>query len=377
MTDKLINPENSSVEFGILDKDSPEFINVRSFSDKFNRENSITFEPNFFDWQYQRPQTFFQMDDAGFYFCKNNLGQITGYCSASNAPYLWKGKEVTGRFFHEWYSDPTQSGPAAALLARQLESAPILQVMGASANTLSILFRMRPFLWFPLKRLCAVLDPEKTSLLIDNEGADPYFLLTALRFQASVSVDRPFGKQIQTFDDGYQDIWGETSRNFIATVNKSSQYMNWRYVDHPIFSYYRHVYDTSRGERVYIVWRAEHIRDKAINVARICEIIGSLTALPEAIPSFVQDLIGLGIVFADFFCTNDAINKTLTTIGFCEVIPLEELDIPRLFSPLQKDFRKTLHSAISVSPDHFSEDFHNISEFYFTKGDTNQDMPNR
>ena len=88
-------------------------------------------------------------------------------------------------------------------------------------------------------------------------------------------------------------------------------------------------------------------------------------------------LLSRDVVFTDFFCTNDAINSALTAIGFYEAIPLEELDIPRLFSPLQTDFRKTLHSAISFSADYTSENAHNVSDFYFTKGDTNQDMPNR
>ena len=376
MTEKHVNPEHFSFEFGVLDKNSSEFSNVRSFSDKFNRKNSITFEPPFFEWQYEQPQTLFHTSDSGFYFCKNRIGEIIGYCSASHAPYLWEGEELSGRFFHEWYGDPTQSGSTVALLARQLELSPIVQVMGASAQNLTILFRMRPYLWFPLKRLCAVLDPQKVSLLLENKGTNSHSLLAALQFKTTVP-HQYFGKQIQTFDDDYQEIWKRTSRSFTATVNKSSSYMNWRYVDHPIFSYHRHVYHIPGANRVYIVWRSEYVREKDTTVARVCEIIGSVTDLFQTIPHFIKDLIDSGIAFADFFCTNHPINNALIASGFFEVIPLEELDIPRLFSPLQNDFRKTLHSAISVSANHLSSKTRNISEFYFTKGDTNQDMPNR
>lgn len=377
MSEENLYSETYPIELCVLDQDSPEFIQVKSFSDQFNRKDSITFDRKFFDWQYDQSSRLFQTRDNGFYFCKKRPGQIIGYCSASNASYLWNGKEVPGRFFHEWYSDPSQSGSTAALLARQLESSPILQVMGASAENLNILLRMRPSLWFPLRRLCAVLDKKRTSYLIDNENKHSGHLLNALLFKMPKPFHQPAIKEFQRFDDSYQETWEQTSRNFVATVNKSSEYMNWRYVDHPIFSYFRHVYTNSKRERVYIVWRSEYVTEKKVTVARICEIIGSSEDLSEAILSFIYELFSRDIVFTDFFCTNDAINNALTAIGFYEVIPLEELDIPRLFSPLQADFRKTLHSVISFSSDYCSGNAQNVSSFYFTKGDTNQDMPNR
>jgi hypothetical protein len=377
MSEENLYSETYPIELGILDKGSPEFIQVKSFSDKFNRKDSMTFDRKFFDWQYDQSSRLFQMGDNGFYFCKKHPGQIIGYCSASNASYLWNGKEVPGRFFHEWYSDPDQSGSTAALLARQLELSPILQVMGASAENLNILLRMRPSLWFPLRRLCAVLDAKRTSYLVDKKSKHSSHLLSALLFKIPELFHQPGIKEIQRFDEDYQETWEQTSRNFVATVNKSAGYMNWRYVDHPVFSYFRHVYTNSKKEQVYIVWRSEHVTEKKVTVARICEVIGSSENLSEAMLSFIHELLSRDVVFTDFFCTNDAINSALTAIGFYEAIPLEELDIPRLFSPLQTDFRKTLHSAISFSSNCSSENSHNVSDFYFTKGDTNQDMPNR
>ena len=67
--------------------------------------------------------------------------------------------------------------------------------------------------------------------------------------------------------------------------------MNWRYVDHPIFSYHRHVYHIPGANRVYIVWRSEYVREKDTTVARVCEIIGSVTDLFQTIPHFIKDLI--------------------------------------------------------------------------------------
>jgi hypothetical protein len=377
MSEESLYSETYPIELDILDQDSPEFMQVKSFSDKFNRNDSITFDRKFFDWQYDKSSRLFQMRDNGFYFSKKCPGQIIGYCSASNASYLWDGKEVPGRFFHEWYSDPDQSGSAVALLARQLESSPILQAMGASAENLNILLRMRPSLWFPLRRLCAVLDPKRTSYLVDNNNKNSDHLLSALLFKMPRFFHPPAIKEIQQFDDSYQETWEQISKNFVATVNKSSEYMNWRYVHHPIFVYFRHVYTNSKKERAYIVWRSEYVAEKKVTVARICEIVGLPEILSEAVLSFIQELLSRDVVFVDFFCTNDAINSSLTAIGFYEVIPLEELDIPRLFSPLQTDLRKTLHSTISFSADYSFKNSHNVSDFYFTKGDVNQDMPNK
>jgi len=376
MTEKNLNPKDFDIQSGILSSDSPIFSKLKSFSDKYNRQNSITFNNRFFDWQYKQAFDLFPLKDNGFYFCKNSVGNIIGYCSASNAPYLWNGKKITGRFFHEWYSNPTQSGSTTALLARQLELSPIFQVMGASIQNINVLLRMRDSIWFPLRRVYVVLDSKNASLLLQNKRKDACYLLDALQLRIPKSTEHPAGKHITRFGDAYQKTWTRISKHFTAAVDKSSKYMNWRYVDHPIFSYSRHVYTSSRGKSVYIIWRAEYVREKQITVARICEIIGASVDLPEIIPSFFQNLIDADIVFADFFCTNNTINSVLKTTGFYEAIPLIELDIPRLFSPLQDDFRKTLHSVISVSKEYFSTPAQNTSECYFTKGDVNQDMPN-
>tara|TARA_B100000029_G_scaffold516309_2_gene628599 strand:+ start:6356 stop:7489 length:1134 start_codon:yes stop_codon:yes gene_type:complete len=377
VTKKNNSLNESNIHVGILDKDSSDFYKIKSFSDKYNRLNSVTFDNLFFDWQYETNRRLISIQDNGFYYSKNSANEIIGYCSASNAPYIWQGKRINGRFFHEWYADSTQTGSAAALLAKQIHSAPILQVMGASIQNLNVLFRMRKFLWFPLRRLGVTLNPKKTALLIENNNNNTEYLLKALSFQSASKNYECDSAEIDIFDNEYQKVWNNVSQQFFATVDKSSDYMNWRYVEHPLLSYNRYLYIKKNGLRVYIIWRTEYVEEHNVRVARICEIIGQSNTFREVIPRFLNDLLDQEIDYADFFCTNSSINDALQKTGFYEVINLEDLDIPRLFSPLKIDFRKTLHSVISFSSDLVVNDDMAISTFYFTKGDVNQDMPNR
>ncbi len=105
----------------------------------------------------------------------------------------------------------------------------------------------------------------------------------------------------------------------------------------------------------------------------------TIDCLP-AVTSFTNVFIkpNYVVVEPDFFCSNAAINAALYQAGLRPSITLSNFDLPRLLSPLQIDCRKTINFTYSFSKkSDMGVSFYDHGKTYFTKGDANQDRPNR
>ena len=180
---------------------------------------------------------------------------------------------------------------------------------------------------------------------------------------------------IDEFGTHYDRLWAVFRSDVTFGTNRSASYMNWRYVRHPYFQYQRRLFESPAGA-AYIVWREEPVTGHEKCVARVCEAIGSPAALADAVPVLYQHLADRPVAFADFFGAHASVLAGLRAGGMRPVITVPPFDLPRLFSPLAPDVRKTLNFAISLSADCPAIDLYAHDKMYLTKGDTNQDRPN-
>ena len=365
-------------DFFILTEESDRFDRVRKFSDKYNRPNCSTFNRQFFNWQYNQYHTNTKkIDDNGFYVIEKD-GAVASYCSSSNNKFIVNGKLVPGRFIQEWFSSPDYSGLGLSLLFRQLEKSSIVFVMGASAQNLSIMFRLRKSVWFELTRLICVYDETSTAKFANLIGAAGKNILQSIKYAPNKLVDKLSYelKDIGIYDKKYDLFWRMASEQYSFCQTRDADFMNWRYVNHPFFDYKKWVILKGDREVVHIVWRKELEPASEIYIGRIMEVIGIHAEIKKAIPYFLTCLETEKVAFVDFFCSNSSLVENMVKGGFIRNVTIPELDIPRLFSPLQVDFRKTINVAVSMADDVYNEDLADCSGFYITKGDGNQDRPN-
>jgi hypothetical protein len=354
---------------------------ARRFGDVHIRPDYIAFREDFFQWQYADSAR--TVDDGGEHSALAAFDdkEIAAISLVTMAPIHVNGQTIAGGWHTDWFADRSAGGVGLTLMAEQLRRHRFLGVSGQSMAAATVFGRMRPACcWFDLPRLFAVSDPGAVGELILSASSRPGASSSELRaFLSTFRVAKPSGAatqcQVEEFDETYDETWATVRARFFAATDRTSRYMNWRYVRHPIFDYQRVCYESPAGP-VYFVWREERIEGHDKFVARICEIIGEPAAAAAAFPTFFADIRDRGASFADFFCSSVELNEALLQAGMRYVITMSDFDLPRLLSPLSRDDRKTLHFAYSFSSDAAPPNVSQHHRCYFTKGDSNQDRPN-
>lgn len=332
----------------------------------------ISARRDFFSWQYERSaEVAKSVEDTGAILLVED-GQIHGASLAAKTEMWVAGCRLPGAWNQEWFVDDEARGLGLLLLKEQLKRNRFFGASGQSISAGNIIEQLRPMCWFELARLFVVVNPKATfDLLFSCEPEARSFL----RWKVKKPPKDVRCEQVAEFDEEYEEHWSVTRNLYTITTNRNKDYMNWRYVNHPYFRYETIKCETGHG-CVYFVWRLEPIEGNSVQVARICEVIGIPLAVTEAFPAFYHKLVQSEIAFADFFCSNSQLNAALLTSGMKYSITLPEFDLPRLFSPVATDIRRTINFAYSIDRNPADLEFYRHDLSYFTKGDTNQDRPN-
>lgn len=143
---------------------------------------------------------------------------------------------------------------------------------------------------------------------------------------------------------------------------RDAAFLQWRYADHPAFSY-----EVLRDASGFAAFRVEQVRDSAAKVMRVVDFLGG--------PSLAQQLTdaaeSAGVVFADFACTSAQFGARLEAAGFQreDRLPAE---LPGRFQPLDFSDRPIVScfwAAPRLGVDFASDDL------YVTRADSDLDRP--
>ncbi|GEM_PF-3011775 len=342
------------------------------FLDRF-KSNNVWRNNQFFDWQYNSSAVLAGSDEDNGTFLFIQDGHIAAISMAVKTRFHFKGKLIVGAWHTEWFSKKTVPGTGFRLIWEQLRRNPILCTSGQSLYAANVLLRMRKHVWFEAERLFVVFNAKAAlDLTFSSEDQTKAFLQLQGIPRPEMGTDLEL---IDQFDDQYEDLWIRLRDRFVLSTDRSASYMRWRYLDHPIFEYQCCRCRTRNGQ-VFFVWRVEQVPETPHRVIRICEAIGEPEILVVAFPVLYDYLSDGGYAFADFFCSNASVNGALVAAGMRPVITMHGLDLARLFSPLSDDPRKRLNYSYSLQPSLEDPACFQYSNTCFTKGDTNQDIPN-
>lgn len=353
---------------------------VREFTDRYIRPNYICVREPFFDWQYLQSAELIGDDVAPSPILVASDGKVQGVSLAIRSRFRAFGQSVIGTWHTDWFADSEKLGAGLLLIQEQLRRNPLLCTAGQSLIAANVFGRLRPMIWFELERLFAVCDAKQTaSLLYAEDQSEPRTPRYQLDYLKAQSIAKPSPQvvveSIQEFDRDYDAHWSGLVGSFLVATDRTSAYMNWRYVRHPMFHYERVRCRTSNGA-AYFIWREEPVSDTDLRVARICDVLGSPAAITSSFPAVFAELKSRGLAMADFSCSHAVTCQALLAAGMRPAITLPDFDLPRLFSPRYNDVRKRLNFAYSAAPSLVDSSFFAHQEMYFSKGDTNQDRPN-
>ena len=344
-----------------------------SFSDRAYRANYVMFQPKMFDWQYNHCGGGNHSIDCGAIGAIVN-NEVVGACLIGRYPILVDGNRKAGGWIHFWFSRADWGPLGIALFQRASRDLAFLGGPAIEIGAASVMRRMqRPFVWFEPERLISIVDPDTTAILSLSQNAHT---LAALRLMKPILLEHDVeASNVDRFGDEYQAIWLDVARNFSLATDRTSQYMNWRYCDHPMMTYRKLLCRGPDGPAIY-VWREEITEGptKTI-VARLCEVIGSPAAIRTTFAGCYRTIARSGVAFIDFFCSNSTVNGALVAGGMLPAIVRPGLDLPYRLRPVENALSKRIdyYYLFPKQPAPLScFDYHRT---YFTRGDSNQDIP--
>lgn len=347
---------------------------VRKFTDRIVRPDYITVRDAFFDWQYRQAAEVSASTSGTGALAMVDEGRVVAFSLASKVKVFKEGQTLSGAWHQEWYADPEVRGAGLFLLKEQLKKNSFFGVSGQSLSAANVFSALRRTCWVELTRLFASTDSKLTHEILLAKGEDTLGYLNSQKILAS-----PQGLEVKTvelFGTDYETVWKKFRERFFLAVDRNAEYMNWRYVHHPLFKYEKVSIATSAGP-VFYVWREEDPQVVSKKAARLCEVIGEPRAIRESFGAFFELLKSRSLLFVDFFCSSHEVIAALMGAGMRQAIILPDFDLPRLLSPVASDVRKTISFAYSFDKTQDSDRLFESSKTYFTKGDTNQDRPNR
>ncbi|MBI5114889.1 GNAT family N-acetyltransferase [Candidatus Poribacteria bacterium] len=101
-------------------------------------------------------------------------------------------------------------------------------------------------------------------------------------------IERNSIEQIHHFDSRFDDLWQEVAPRFPRTNVRTSEYLNWRYVRHPVYEYKTLAFSKNGKIRGYIVLRL--LTEKNIKRGLIIDLISDFES-----PTVWNTLLAAGI----------------------------------------------------------------------------------
>ena len=181
-------------------------------------------------------------------------------------------------------------------------------------------------------------------------------------------------ERVLKINDTYEKFWNNVKRRFPITINRSREYLNWRYLEHPIIDYHFVEFTLNNNLQGFAVIRFED-NNKEVKAARlvdlVCEKIHDEDMLKHII-TYCNEKVD----FIDFFCTGKFYDVGLKEAGFFNN-NIEEIKIPTVFNPIDFNRRQNINFFVSNNgKKQYNIDFENINNWYLVKSDSDQDRAN-
>ena len=172
----------------------------------------------------------------------------------------------------------------------------------------------------------------------------------------------------------YEKFWSNVKNRFPITVNRSKEYLNWRYLDHPMIDYHFMEFTVDDNLRGFAVIRFED-NNKEVKAARLVDLVCEKNHDVDILNHIISYCSGK-VDFVDFFCTGKFYDTGLKKTGFFNN-NIEEIKIPTVFNPIDFNRRQNINFFFNNNNKKQNNiDLENINNWYLVKSDSDQDRAN-
>jgi GNAT superfamily N-acetyltransferase len=352
------------------------------FYEHFYRPGYIFTNRAFFDWNFASPLIAGGPSGQRLLVDDN---KIIGIMGALVWPFQARNKATLGECNINLFIDPAYRG--RHLSDRLLDNVSLGYKYslsnGYNARTLSMYerlgkvyaWRMRRFTKCFQSRVIEELacgTPRFIAQKAENQNAVRYLVSASLKLIAM--PPSLFYRRVKLFDIEWDIAWDDIRTNYGFTTWRSSQFLNWRYINYP-FPLYECYYGIEDGTIKGLVV----LRQEVTTYGPIVRIIDLVAYEPyrSDMLSFIEGYCrSLRAVFVDYFAAGAINCNILRDHGYLE---LQDPDgaalLPMDFNPIRH--REAILSLILFrdKDDPAFSDFEHY-DFYIVKGDSDQDRAN-
>jgi len=212
------------------------------------------------------------------------------------------------------------------------------------------------------------VNRKEVSALVNTDDIIPINSYDKLREKDNYNITEQ-----NSLPNGYSELWGKVKNNFDVVINKTAEYLEWRYIESPIIRY--KILVINRNEQLVAVSVVRIQETFAGNVLRVLELIVDDCDIASALSLVSQYSIDIGCIFTDFFVIGHYYNDALNDIGYLSSIKDKEVElIPHLLSPVEhRRWSNTFHLGGNSISDNCK--WNDPRRILFTKGDSDRDWP--
>ncbi|MDP3764329.1 MAG: GNAT family N-acetyltransferase [bacterium] len=180
----------------------------------------------------------------------------------------------------------------------------------------------------------------------------------------------------------FDSFWAEIKSKYPISIDRSSQYLNWRYADNPLVKY--DILTISEGDKMmgFVVLRIEEVtsgiekKTTGIKIGRIVDMVVNKEVESQLLLKTVEFCRGKNLDLVDFFFTGNFLLSTLEEAGFASSDIQPYSFIPTLLNPINRTKRTKNNFAFKlINQNYFNKDIGNLDNWYTTKGCGDQDRP--
>jgi hypothetical protein len=330
-------------------------------------------------WQHDnpfKPDSQYRKDELSF------LGgwdgdQLIAVLGEIPVPFSFEGRSARGSWLALWKN--SQAGSQAGLgleLLRRLSLNPSVEFVGGIGinQQVKAAYRLLRFTLYEDLGLHLVLNPEKTSRLVqrkatwDSDRARDFLPRLAPPAGARV-VRAPVARE------PWETFW-DRQRQQVVAVDRTYQYLAWRYLNHP---HYRYEWLQLRGETGALaavgVYRIERLPQLAESVIHVVEFLGD----PEARAPLAAALVGVmretSASFLGFRCSHlPSLDAWRSAGGVRYGVDDPTYQVASLFQPVVQNYRPLIW-AYRINGEGAA--LPGLDRLYATRSDADQDRPSQ
>jgi GNAT superfamily N-acetyltransferase len=296
-------------------------------------------------------------------------GEIAGCVGYIPVTIQLSGEHFRGAWAANWAVDQQYRrlglGP---LLIRELAAQfDVALAIGGNHDAHSLLPRMGWTDFGFLPRFVCVVDDNAIAPMTESASFE---WPSALRSMAIGEAPDDEIVLLEKFSSDAGELWDRVCAG-VAGTRRTTAFLNWRYVAHPLFHYRLFAAEDGGRLRAIGVYRVEQVRDFPTRIGRIVELFGDESYRVPLLRALIRDGVDRGVSAFDFFCSDPRIESAMRETGFLLSSEAPASAVPALFQPVDRTRSGMLFMARLPK----TSAARALADWYVTSADGDQDRP--